>query len=136
MWAEVELTDDILTFINSSKEHIETYDEIKELVFTKERLNKKCSIPDMMLLSLQFQEIKRSAFDKVLNHKKLNFSEGVVVERLIAKYMKEEYIPFEDYIQQIKLNCCNDRKSKRENQRKVSKLYNKFLVNLFRKKSL
>lgn len=132
MWAEVELNDEILNFINQSKNHTETFDEIKELVFTQERLNRGCSMPEMMLLSIQFQEIKRNAFEKILNSKKLNFPEGFVVERLMAKYMDNDYISVEDHIKQIKLNCCNDRKSKRENERKVAKLYNKFLVSLFK----
>lgn len=135
MWAEVELNDEILNFINQSKEHTETFEEIKELVFTEKRLNSNCSIPEVMLLSMQFQEIKHSAFDKILKNKKLNFPEGLVVERLMAKYMNEEYIPLEEHIRQIKLNCCNDRKSKRENERKVAKLYNKFITNLLKKEN-
>ena len=35
MWAEVELNDEILQFINKAKEHNETFDEIIELVFTQ-----------------------------------------------------------------------------------------------------
>lgn len=127
MWAEVELNDEMLDFINKTKNHTETFDEIKELVFTKKRLNSNCSVTDMLMLSLQFQEIKNSAIEKVLNHKRLNFPEGFVIERLIAKYMNDEYIPVEDHIEQIKLSCCNDRKSKRENKRKVIKMYDKFI---------
>ena len=86
----------------------------------------------MLLLSLQFQEIKRNALDKILNKKRLNFPEGFVVERLMAKYTEQEYVPVEEHIKLIRLNCCNDRKSKRENDRKVTKLYNKFILNLFK----
>ena len=132
MWAEVELNDEILKFIDKSKEHTETFEEIKELVFTRERLEKNNSVTDMLLLSMQFQEIKRTYFDKILNKKKLNFPEGFVVERLMSKYMDLEYVPGEEHIKQIKLNCCNDRKSKRENTRKVVKLYNKFLGSLLK----
>ena len=132
MWAEVELNDEILQFINKAKKHNETFEEIIELVFTQERINKTTSAPEMLLLSLQFQEIKRNALDKVLNKKRLNFPEGFVIERLMAKYMNQEYVPVEEHIKQIRLNCCNDRKSKRENERKVTKLYNKFILNLFK----
>lgn len=132
MWAEVELNDEILQFINKAKEHNETFEEIIELVFTQERINKKTSAPEMFLLSLQFQEIKRNALDKILNKKRLNFPEGFVIERLMAKYTNQEYVPVEEHIKQIRLNCCNDRKSKRENERKVTKLYNKFILNLFK----
>jgi len=132
MWAEVELNDEILQFINKAKEHNETFDEIIELVFTQERINKKTSAQEMLLLSLQFQEIKRNALDKILNEKRLNFPEGFVIERLMAKYTNQEYVPVEEHIKQIRLNCCNDRKSKRENERKVTKLYNKFILNLFK----
>ena len=102
MWAEVELNDEILKFIDKSKEHTETFEEIKELVFTREQLEKSNSVTDMLLLSMQFQEIKRTAFDKILNKKKLNFPEGFVVERLMSKYMDLEYIPVEEHINQIK----------------------------------
>ncbi|MBQ4584520.1 MAG: hypothetical protein IJA94_06500 [Bacilli bacterium] len=132
MWAEVELNDEILQFINKAKKHNETFEEIIELVFTQERINKTTSAPEMLLLSLQFQEIKRNALDKILNKKRLNFPEGFVIERLMAKYMNQEYVPVEEHIKQIRLNCCNDRKSKRENERKVTKLYNKFILNLFK----
>jgi len=132
MFATVELNEEILTFIKYSQEHIETFDEIKELVFTQNRLNKDCSMTEMFNLSLQFQDIKKSAIRKVLNQEKLNFPEGFVIERLIAKYFNETTLSVEEHINQIKLNCCNDRKSKRENERKVAKLYSKFLTSLFK----
>ena len=37
------------------------------------------------------------------------------------------YSIIEEHIKQIKLNSCNDRKSKRENERKVLKLYDRFI---------
>ena len=45
---------------------------------------------EMLMLSIQFQEIKNSAFNKILNKKKLNFPEGFVIERLLAKYNNED----------------------------------------------
>lgn len=50
-----------------------------------------------------------------------------MVERLLAKYMKQEYVPVEEHIQNIKLSCSHNRKSKRENKRKLSKMYLKKL---------
>ena len=35
MYAKIELDDEFLKFINEIQNHIETFDEIKELVFTK-----------------------------------------------------------------------------------------------------
>lgn len=136
MWATVELNDEILKFINIAKAHTETFEEIKDLVFTQERLKKDCSITEMFNLTLQFQEIKNSAINKVLKQQQLNFPEGFVIERLIAKYLNEDTLSVEEHIKQIKLSCCNDRKSKRENDRKVSKLYNKLLSTLFSKKKI
>ena len=71
MWATVELNDEILNFIKLTKEHTETFEEIKELVFTQKRLDKNCSMSEMFNLSLQFQDIKQSAIKKVLNQEKL-----------------------------------------------------------------
>lgn len=134
MFATVELNEEILTFIKYSQEHKESFDEIKELVFTQKRLKDNYNITEMFNLSLQFQDIKKSAIKKVLNQEKLNFPEGFVMERLIAKYFNENTPSVEEHIKQIKLNCCNDRKSKRENERKISKLYNKLLNKLSNQK--
>lgn len=136
MWATVELNDEILNFIKLTKEHTETFEEIKELVFTQKRLDKNCSMSEMFNLSLQFQDIKQSAIKKVLNQEKLNFPEGFVIERLMSKYFNEDTLPVEEHIKQIKLSCCNDRKSKRENERKVLKLYDKLINKLFDKKQI
>lgn len=130
--AKVDLTDDIKEFINYSKNHTESFEEIRKLVFTKERLSKPCTASDIVNLSFQFQRIKDSAINKILHEEVLNFPEGLLIERLLAKYTNEEYIPVEEHIKQIKLNSCNDRKSKRENERKVSKLYDRFIHTLFK----
>ena len=104
MWATVELTDDILQFINDTKDYNETYDEIKELVFTQKRLNKECSMAEMFNLALQFKEIKNTAIKKILNKQELNFPEGFLIERLLSKY-----------------------------ERKTTKLYNQLIKKLFKK---
>lgn len=36
MWAKVELTDEIISFINTAKNHIESFEEVKELVFSED----------------------------------------------------------------------------------------------------
>lgn len=131
MYAKVELNDEILSFIKKFQNHTESFEEIRELVFTKERMNNSCSAPEIFNLTLQFQEIKRSAINKVLKQQKLNFPEGFIFERLISKYSNDNPLSVEEHIKQIRLNCCNDRKRKRENNRKVSKLYSKFLTKLF-----
>lgn len=130
MYAKVDLDDEMLDFINKIKNRVESFEEIQELVFTQERLNKNYNAIEMVNLSLQFQEIKRSAINKILNHQKLNFPEGFLIERLIAKYSDEDYISVEEHIEKIKLNCGNNRKSNRENNRKISKLYKNFINKL------
>ena len=127
MYAKIELDDEFLKFINKIQNHIETFDEIKELVFTKKRLSKQCDAIEMFNLSLQFREIKRSAINKILNNEILNFPEGFLIERLLAKYNNDKYISVEEHFEQISKNCCTDRKSKRKNERNLQKLYNKFI---------
>ncbi len=133
MWATVELTDDILQFINDTKDYNETYDEIKKLVFTQKRLDKECSMTEMFNLTLQFKEIKNSAIKKVLNKQKLNFPEGFLIERLLSKYSNEKLLTVEEHFKQINLNCSTDRKTRRENERKTTKLYNQLINKLFKK---
>ena len=135
MWAEVELNEEMITFINEAKKHTETFDKIKELVITKESPKRNCSMSEKLMLSIQFQEIKNSAFNKILNKKKLNFPEGFVIERLLAKYNNEDYPSVEEHIELIKSNCSNNRKTKRENGRKITKLYNSFLATFFSNKN-
>ena len=125
MWATVELTDDVLQFINDTKDYNESYDEIKELVFTQKRLNKECSMAEMFNLALQFKEIKNSAIKKVLNKQELNFPEGFLFERLLSKYSNEKLLTVEEHFKQINLNCSTDRKTRRENERKTNKLFKK-----------
>ncbi len=134
LWAEITVDDEILKFIDNIKEHTESFDEIKDLVFTKKRLSTDCTASEMFYLTLQFQEIKRSAIDKILNNKRLNFPEGFLIERLLAKYMNINYPSVEEHIKEIRLNSCPDRKSRRENQRKVTKLYNQFINSILSKR--
>ena len=127
MYAELEVDDEVLKFINEIQDHVESFEEIQELVFTKKRLSKQCNAIEMMNLTLQFQKIKHSAINKILNHEKLNFPEGFLIERLIAKYNNDEYISVEEHFKNIESNCGNNRETKRKNQKRISKLYNKFL---------
>lgn len=102
MYAKVELTNEVYNFINKLENHIESFVEIKELVFSNEMLKKKYTIADMLQYSIMFQEIKYSAFNKVKRKKKLNYPEGIVFERLMAKYTNT-LIPFNDYLKTIKI---------------------------------
>lgn len=131
MYAKVELDDEMLKIMNGIKNHSESFDEIKELVFTKERLGVNYKIGDIFNFIFIFQEIKNSAINKVLNNQKLNFPEGFVIERLIAKYTKQELLSVEEHIEQIKTNCSNNRKEKRKNDKKITKMYYSFLKNFF-----
>lgn len=136
MYAKIELDNDVLEFINKIQNHTETFEEIQELVFTKKRLNQQCSAIEMVNLSLQFQEIKRSAISKILNQEKLNFPEGFLIERLVAKYNNEDYIPVEEHFEQISKNCSTDRNSKRKNERSLQKLYNNFIEKICNKEKI
>lgn len=127
MWAEVELNDSILEFINYEKNHNESFEEMKNLVFTKERLNTNYSMTEMLNLNIIFQKIKASALEKVLQNQKLDFSEGFVFERLLTKYENEEFISVEEHLKQIKQNCSVNREDKRKNNRKFKKLYEAFI---------
>lgn len=131
MYAKVELDDEMLKIMNCIKNHSESFDEIKELIFTKERLGVNYKIGDIFNFIFIFQEIKNSAINKVLNNQKLNFPEGFVIERLIAKYTKQELLSVEEHIEQIKTNCSNNRKEKRKNDKKITKMYYSFLKNFF-----
>lgn len=132
MWATVELNDEIIKFVKDVRLHTETFDEIKELVFTKERLSKECNILDMMNLTLQFQDIKNSALSKIEKQKQLNFPEGFVVERLMSKYFNNELIPVEEHIKQIKASSSN-RKERRKNDSIFTKLYDSFIKSICNK---
>lgn len=131
MWAELELCDEIQKFIDYEKSHNESFDEIRKLVFTKKRLNTNYSFIEIMNLTLMFQDIKMSAINKVLNKKILTFPEGFVIERLLAKYRNSNYISVEDHFKQIQKESSHNRQERRENQVKLSKLYTKFINNLF-----
>lgn len=130
MYAKVKLDDEALKFIEVIKNHTETFDEIKDLVFTKERLNKNYEVTEKFNLIFQFQKIKNSAINKILNEQELSFPEGFVIERLIAKYMDEKLIPVEEHFEQIKANC-NNREEKRKKHKKITKIYNTLISKLF-----
>lgn len=103
MYAEVELSDAIINFINNVKDHNETFDEIKELVFSSEMLNRKFTFIDIFNYLTMFQNIKLSAFNKVLNSQKLNYAEGIIFERLMDKY-SNSLIPFNEYLKKTIFN--------------------------------
>ena len=46
MWAKVELNNEMMDIINHIKQHNESFEEIKSLFFTKERLSKDCTIAE------------------------------------------------------------------------------------------
>ena len=130
MWAKIDLTDDVVKFVNEVQENNETFEEIRELVFTKERLNTNYSAIEILQLSMQFNDIKHSALHKIINNQPLNFSEGFLIERLMAKYMNEDYISVEEHVARIRNNCSNDKLAVDE-QKKISKLSNNIFVKLF-----
>lgn len=123
MFAEVTLDEYVKQFIDYEKNHNETLEEMKELVFTKERLEKDYTMTELINLNFIFQKIKISALEKVLNKEQLNFPEGFVFERMLSKYENSEFLSVEAHMEQIKKSCSNNRKEKRENEKKLKKLY-------------
>lgn len=127
MWAEVELNDSILEFINYEKSHNESFEEMRNLVFTQKRLNTDYSVADMFNLNNMFQKIKASALEKVLNKQKLNYAEGFVFERLLMKYENKDLKSVEEHFQEINRNSYINRDDKRKKQKKCKKLYEAFI---------
>ena len=62
MWAKVELNNEMVDIINHIKQHNESFEEIKSLFFTKERLSKDCTIAETINLTLIFKEIKKISY--------------------------------------------------------------------------
>lgn len=122
MWAKVELSDEIISFINNARNHIESFEEVKELVFSEDMLKKQLSIVDVLNYTLLFQEIKTSAFNKVLKGEKLNYPEGIVFERLLAKAQTKELISFDKNIEDIRSNCHEVKSNKKRITNRLFKL--------------
>lgn len=125
MWAKIELNDEIINFLNIAKEHTETFEEIKKLVFTQERLKENYNITEQINLTLQFQNIKQSAIKKALNNQKLNYPEGFLIERLMAKYLDEEnMVSVEEQCKIINSNCNASKKTRISLFQKLKRLFN------------
>lgn len=107
MFAKVELTKELANFINESKKHTESFEEIKELIFTTEMIKKDYSFVEQINIVLQFQEIKNNTFYKALNNKELNYIEGMLLVRIIDKHNGLELPSFENHLEQVK-ECCKE----------------------------
>lgn len=105
MFAKVELTKELSDFISQCKKHNESFEEIKELIFTSKMLKKDYSFIDQFNIKIQFQKMKNNTFFKVLNNKELNYIEGILLERLMNKHNKIELISFEEHLKKIE-KCC------------------------------
>lgn len=130
MYAIIELDKEMIHFLMEAKNHDETFEEIKELVFTQKKKKQDYSLAESFNLLLKFHEIKNNAINKALAKQKLNFPEGFVIERLIYTKFKEEEMTVEEHIKKITLSCCNNRAEKRIKEKKFISLYKKF-VNIF-----
>ena len=105
MFAKVELTKELNDFINQCKNHNESFEEIKELIFTFEMLKRNYSFVDQLNIKMQFQGMKNNTFFKVLNNKELNYIEGMLLERLIDKHDNIELKSLEEHLKEIEM-CC------------------------------
>lgn len=112
MYAEVEPTEEIINFINNTKNQNESFDDIKEISFSKEMKKKKLSALEIFNYTMMFHKIKTSAYNKVINREKLNLPEGLVFERLLLKYNNEELPSFEEYMTYINNNCTEIKSKK------------------------
>ena len=99
-------------------------------------MSKDCTIAETINLTLIFQEIKKSAIDKVLQNKELNFPEGFVIERLIAKHFNEKIPSVEEHFKQIKEECNYSKEKQEKKWTKICKIYNSFLDKLLIKNEL
>lgn len=107
MFAILELTDENIRILKETRTCNECFDEIKELIFTTKMMDKEYSLLDQLRVKFQFQEIKRNAYFKALNKQKLNIIEGMLIERIIAKYNGYELISIEEHLKLID-QCCED----------------------------
>lgn len=112
MYATIELTDEIVGLINTYKNKSETFDEIVELVFSKNMKKSTYTFSEQLNYIFTFNKIKSSAFSKALSHKKLNYPEGIVLDRLLSLYAGEEIISYDEYLKNIHGSCTNSNSKK------------------------
>lgn len=112
MFAILELTEENVKILKEIKTHNEDFEEMKELIFTTKMLNQEYSLVDQINIKFQFQELKENAYYKALNKQKLNIIEGMLIERIIAKYNGYELISIEEHLKLID-QCCEDIPEKR-----------------------
>ncbi len=112
MYATIELTDEIIGLINTYKNKSETFDEIVELVFSKNMKKNTYTFSEQLNYIFTFNKIKSSAFNKALSHKKLNYPEGIVLDRLLSLYAGEEIVSYDEYLKNIHENCNNSNSKK------------------------
>lgn len=127
MYAEVELTKEIELFITETQSYNESWSEIKELIFTTAMKKKNYSVADILTMTLQFQNIKRNTYYKVLHKQKLNYIEGMLIERLIAKYNGHKLMSIDEHLKQIEQVCIDI-----TNENKLLKLL-KSIIKLIKK---
>ena len=77
----------------------------------------------------------------IINHikqhnKELNFPEGFVIERLIAKHFNEKIPSVEEHFKQIKEECSYSKEKQEKKWTKICKIYNSFLDKLLIKNEL
>lgn len=101
MWATVEVDHEIIQFIEYIQNCTETFEEIQEIAFSKNMINKKYTTVEKFNYTLMFQEIKNSAITKVVNKKRLNLPEGIIFERMLNKYTDGYLISLDDYLKII-----------------------------------
>ena len=129
MFALLELTEENMKILKETKTHNENFEEIKELIFTTKMLKKEYSLVDQINIKFQFQELKKNAYYKALNKQKLNIIEGLLIERIIAKYNEYELISIEEHLKLID-QCCEDITEKRN----LLRFFESFLIGFRRYK--
>lgn len=94
----IELNANIWNFISYEYSHSESFQEIKELLFTNEKLQKNYSILEIFNLMIVYQKTKYTMLNKIKNSQYLTFIEAFLVERLLMKFNNSKYLSVEEHL--------------------------------------
>ena len=82
------MNEQIMDVLNNMKKHQESYEEIRELVFTDRMRQKQYTPEEEQLVIDNFFKVKNNAIDSILKEEKVTFLEAVVFYRILFKSCK------------------------------------------------
>lgn len=91
------IEEEMNAIIDELQSHEETYEEIKELIFTEEMLDTEYSIAEKSIIMANFKAIKKNALNNV---RKLAPAENLIFSRLVEKHYGLKR-PVEDTFREI-----------------------------------